>query len=52
MPTVTIPYMAGVSVEVISVERAHRMQRISWMLAIGRSMLERYELATSESEEE
>lgn len=51
VPTVTIPYIAGVSVEVISVALAHRMQRISWMQAIGRSKLVRRE-PKSESEEE
>lgn len=52
VPTVTIPYMAGESVDVISVARAHRMQRISWMLATGRSRLMRMGKSESEDEQE
>lgn len=53
MPTVTMPYIVGSSVEVISTERAHLKQRMTSMLATGRSMLVRRELEEkSESEEE
>lgn len=49
-----MPYIAGVSVDVISVKRAHRMQRISSMLATGLSRLTRDDelVEKSESEEE
>lgn len=53
VPTVTMPYMSGRSVVVISTERAHLMQRITSGRATGRSMLARTELAEmSELEEE
>lgn len=44
--------MAGVSVEVISVKRAHLMQRISSMLATGLSRLTRDDEVELKSESE
>lgn len=53
VPTVTMPYMVGSSVEVISTDRAHLKHRMTSMLAMGLSMLVRSELLEkSESEDE
>lgn len=52
VPTVTIPYIAGVSVEVISVKRAHLMHLISSMLATGLSRLTRDDDVEEKSESE
>lgn len=52
MPTVTMPYMVGSSVDVISTDLAHLKHRITSMLATGRSMLMLVRPEKSESEEE